>query len=291
MNTPKRSKKKRWLKRLAVFFCCLLIIVIGAYFWQPYRIDIFPRPIPKNQVLIDPDTLNLFRKGVKVTVITAHPDDSEFYIGGLLTKLSRTGAAINLIVCTRGDKSYNPFKDHAAIGDTRVAEQIKAAGLWHSRGALFLSSHDGRMVATVEVVEQISDALRQYGPDYILCFDSMYPPRISHRDHGAGGEAAERAVLKTGVGKWIMRFSTRAPNYVADVTNECENKKKLLHIHKSEFYGEKRDRIDAMITRNAMGDGARINVTLGEGLRCTRLNGSLKSSSPGTALSPLPKRK
>src|SRR5262249_19979503 len=143
---------------------------------------------------------------------------------------------------------------------------------WNAASVTFLPLHDGRLSASVDVVDQIAGQLERDGPDYILCFDSEYPPQLSHRDHRAAGEATENAVLKTGVGKWIMRFSTRAPNYVADVTQEFPNKKELLHIHKSEFSGGKRDRIDAMITRFAKGDGARIGVRLGGGFRCTHLN-------------------
>lgn len=260
------------------------VLLLGAYFWQPYRYDLFPRPTPAF-ALMDPETAELFKPGAKVTIITAHPDDAEFYIGGLLTKLARSGAELSLVVCTRGDKIYNPIVDHATTADTRSREQTEAASEWNVRNIRFLDGHDGRLHADKDKVIQVTDALRRFQPEYILSFESVYPPRLSHRDHRTAGEIAEQAIVKAGVGKWILRFSTRAPNYVEDVTSVFEKKKELLHIHKSEFHGEKISRIDSLITRFAQGDGARIGVPLGEGLPCTRLTSEVTSSSVLPSLS------
>src|SRR5262249_34144441 len=149
---------------------------------QPYRYDLFPRPAPLFHV-IDPNIATLFKAGTKVAVITAHPDDSEFYIGGMLTKLAKSGADLSLIVCTMGDKSYNPFVDHAATAATRTKEQNDAADQWTARQTYFLDGHDGRLAADDNKVIQVTDALQRFKPDYILCFDSLFPPRLSHHDH------------------------------------------------------------------------------------------------------------
>src|SRR2546430_2743259 len=138
------------------FLVFILVVFFGVYFLQPYRYDVFPRPAPNAGSLIDPDSSLLFQKGTKVTVITAHPDDSEFYIGGLLDKLSRSGAELNLIICTRGDKIYNPLIDHVKTANIRSAEQIEAAEMWRASGIAFLSGHDGRLPADNATVEDIA---------------------------------------------------------------------------------------------------------------------------------------
>ena len=40
----------------------------------------------------------------KILVITPHPDDAESGAGGTISKWSRQGGEITLVVCTNGDK-------------------------------------------------------------------------------------------------------------------------------------------------------------------------------------------
>lgn len=215
---------------------------------------------------MDPDGARLFRAGTKVAVVTAHPDDAEFYLGGTLWKLGQAGADIHLILCTSGNRAYNPFKDHETMQRVRHGEQLAAAERYHAREVVFLNYPDGRLTASDEIIGKVADTLKRIGPEYLFIFDSEYPPRLSHRDHRTAGEIGEEASRRVGSWKWLLHFSTSAPNWAVDVTPVWNHKEELVLLHKSEFEG-KRERIFGLIRGQAGGYGRLIGAALGEGLR------------------------
>src|ERR1700733_3899211 len=81
MPEEKARKRKRRIRFRLWFYGTFFGLIYLALWYQPYEIDIIPRKAPKPDPLIDPDSKTLFAKGTKVLVVTAHPDDSEFFIG------------------------------------------------------------------------------------------------------------------------------------------------------------------------------------------------------------------
>lgn len=266
-----RSRGAKLLRRGLGTLAVLSGILVGLYEYQPQRYDFVPRSLPQHNPWTDPDSVKLFRAGTKILVVTAHPDDAEFYIGGLLTRLGTAGAQITLVVCTDGDKGYYPFEDWQRNRRVRQQEQRDAAKIWNAQSVEFLSYPDGRLFANPDVVERIAAIIKRVQPDYVLAFDTEYPPRLSHRDHRNAGEAVERAAHQAGIAARLLRFSTIAPNFAIDVTDQWPAKCELLAIHKSQFYSEKLRRIEGMVQRSAEDDGKLLRVQYAEGLRCTRL--------------------
>jgi len=245
--------------------------ICGLYLWQPLRYDLISPTPPRPHPWTDPDSERLFRPGTRVTVVTAHPDDSEFYIAGLLTRLARSGARLSLIVATDGDKGYYPFGDPGALRAIRRREQDEAARRWKASEVVYLGYPDGRLRHTRELVARIAGALRRLRPEYVLVLDAAYPPRLSHRDHRRAGAAAEEAARQTETTAWLLRFSTTAPNFAFDVTDLWEERMALLGVHASQFHGARLRRVTGIITRNAGRDGRLLGVRHAEGLRCMRL--------------------
>lgn len=220
---------------------------------------------------VDPDSDKLFSRGIRVAVVTAHPDDAEFYLGGTLTKLGRAGAEIQLIVCTDGDKGYYPFEDWQRNSRVRQAEQTAASQVWHGRVPVFLGFPDGRSQVNEPMVRAIQRELENFHPDYLLCFDGYFPTRLSHRDHRRAGRAAELAVRRSRLPVWICRFSSVAPNWYSNIEDEWDAKSELLAVHKSQFYGAKLDGIRSRVYDNAEREGQMGGLTLAEGMRVERL--------------------
>jgi LmbE family N-acetylglucosaminyl deacetylase len=261
----KRHKQRMWV------YGGLLVGLYAAWVWQPYEYDFIPRRPPVPNPPVDPDKAILLAKGTKILVVTAHPDDSEFYIGGTLTQLGKT-AEIHQIVCTDGDKSYyGPFSDPVENRIVRRKEAELAMQTWGGKEVLFLAHPDGRLRANDELVNQIADAIRRIKPDYVIAFDGAFPPRFSHQDHRRSGDAALAAAKLTGIPKWCLLFSTIAANFTVDITDDWDKKQALLAIHKSQFSGSHLQKVTNMVAGLAEEDGDKAGVTLGEGFRCVRI--------------------
>ncbi len=267
------AKRRRAIRGRLWFYGTTFGILYLALWYQPYEVDWIPRKIPNPNPLIDPDSKHLFEKGTRVLIVTAHPDDSEFFIGGLLSKLSKTKAELHQVICTDGDKGYYYFFTDAAKNRVvRKREALDAARAWHAKTIEFLGYPDRFLHPNPDVVYQIQAVIERYRPEYILTFDGELPSRVSHQDHRRAGDAARIAAQKAHVPCWLMLFQTCAPNYVVDISDLWEDQKKLLQIHKSQFFGSHLAGVENMIEASAEKDGARIGVELGEGLRCEKIS-------------------
>lgn len=240
------------------------------YEWQPWEYEIFP-PTRPAQARLDPDSRRLFSEGTRVVVVTAHPDDAEFYVGGLLTKLGRAGCQITLVCVTDGDKGYYPFEDAGANRRVRRREQADAAHAWGASEVVYLGFQDGRLKVTDEVVSAIRKELRRLEPEYVLTFDGEHPTRMRHRDHRLTGVAVERALRGDAIGAWLLRFSTAWPNYAVDIGDVWDEKMRLVAVHSSQFYGERLTRIRSLLRSRAEADARLLGCELAEALRVSRL--------------------
>ncbi len=270
------ARKRKHLRRRIAVYGTLIALLWGFWSWQPWAFDLVERKPSPPHPRVNPDRERLFQKGTKILMITAHPDDSEFYIGATLHLLSKT-AEIHQIICTDGDKSYYWFLTDAEENRrVRRIEATAAKDAWNGKSLTFLEYPDGRMRVSEELVDKLATEIVQLRPDYIFAFDGDYPPRMSHQDHRRTGEASLLAAKKAGVPLWYMMFSTNAPNFFVDVTNVWEEKKRLLAIHESQFKAERLEGVSNMVAGRAEADGLVAGVGLAEGFRCIRINGAMK---------------
>lgn len=266
--TPEvRAKHRR--RRLWVYGT--LVGAFAAFWlWQPWAFDLFPRPAPDPLPKLDPDSAALFSPGARVLLVTAHPDDAEFYLGGLLLQLHAAGTVVQLVAMTDGDKGYYPFEDAQANRKVRRAEQTEATAHWSDLPPKFLGFADGRLRVGDAEIAALRAEIVAFKPTWVLGFDTLYPPRLSHGDHRRAGAITEEAVKGTGT-RWLMRYSTRAPSYTVDVSDQWDGHQMLIAIHKSQFFGERLEGVKNMVASNLETAGERIDTTHGVGLRCTRL--------------------
>ncbi|MCC7229926.1 MAG: PIG-L family deacetylase [Fimbriimonadaceae bacterium] len=273
MDVDPKVKRKRNRRQRTVVYGSLLAMLWGFWVWQPWEFDFVPREMPHPNPKVDPASARLFSKGTRVLIVTAHPDDSEFYVGGTLSKLRDSGAVIRQVIVTEGDKAYyGPFTNVSENRRIRHQEALEAARAWRGQDLIFLGFSDGRLKAGDRLVQRLQVEIEKFKPEYVLSFDYDYPPRMSHGDHRQTGKAVALAMDKaTGV-RWYMRFSTIAPNFIVDISDYWDQKKELLKIHKSQFHGDRLVNVTNMVEDSAMIDGERIGVTYGEGFRAMAIN-------------------
>lgn len=270
-NEADKTAKESRLRRRLIFYGGVLALIWAFYLWQPYEVDFVARKAPDPNPSVDPDSALLFSPGARILLVTAHPDDSSFFVGGLLMQLARAGAEIHQVICTDGDKGYYPFEDWERNRRVRRQEALAEARRWRGKDILFLGRPDGRLSASDDVVALIRNQIEKVRPNYLLCFDPAFPTRMSHSDHRRAGEAAFKAASESGLPMWVLMFQTSAPNWINDITADWPLQEELLAIHKSQFYGERLAGIKNMVGGMAMQIGDRIGVAYAEGLRCVRL--------------------
>lgn len=267
----RRERKKVSLGKRAARSSLLAVGIVALfYLWQPQKLDLFPKDPPPSP-RVRPEEVGLFETGKRVAVVVAHPDDSEFYISGTLLRLKASGAKLLIVLTTAGDKGYYPPFTTDVEGNRRIRreEQIEAAKAYGAE-VTFLNGPDGRYLPDDAAKRQMAQALRDFRPEVILAFDGDYPPRIQHRDHRNSGIVAEAVAREAGA-SWLLRFSTHAPNLWIDTSDLWDRRSDLLAIHKSQFYGERLERIRGMVYGRAEEDGRRGGFDLAEAFRATKL--------------------
>lgn len=265
-------------KRMGILLGGLLLVLIALYLWQPYQIDIVQRRPPHRLTTIPPTEIGLVKKGNRVLVITAHPDDEAFYFAGTLMMLKHVGAIVQIVVCTNGDKGYYPWflvrlQDHMGSAELAKKRQGELQDACRRYGALepkFLNLRDGRLHANQELIDLLADQIREFQPAYIMAFDPDYPPRMSHGDHRAAGAAAKQAIAKTGFHGWLLRFQTSAPNTFIDVEKYWDEAQDALAAHESQ-YGYRIERVRSAATAFASEAGDRFGTDLAEAFRADRM--------------------
>lgn len=269
MRAPKDkpSKRRAWVRSIVRVSSTVLVCFALFWWWLPWEF----RP-DASQVRLPASNLawsDLANPSMKILVITAHPDDSEFYIGGTLARLHESRVPIELLIVTNGDKSYYPFGVDPGLAKIRQAEQTEVAGKWGASRITFLGEPDGRFEPTRELEDRIEAKIRAIQPDIVLTFDPEFPLKVAHGDHRKAGVAGLAAAKRADV-PLVLLFATMAPSFTVDISRHYDQKLSLLSGHKSQFDETRMGHVEGMLWDAAESAGQRIGVELGENFRVVR---------------------
>lgn len=192
----------------------------------------------------------------RVLVVTAHPDDAEFTVGGTVAYLTATGIAVTYCVITDGDAGgIDRIASRTQVGALRRREQVAAAAVLGVRDVHFLGYTDGELASTVDLRRDISRVIRQLRPERML----IHSPERNwnrlcqlHPDHLAAGDATMAAIYpdarnpfshpqlldEEGLAVWTVAetwvFGSPAPNHWVDVTEHVDRQVAGLREHHSQ---------------------------------------------------------
>lgn len=194
---------------------------------------------------------------MRILGIFAHPDDSEFMLGGSAARWADEGAQITYCIITNGAAGSNdPNQDLAELVRTRAAEQRAACAVLGVQEVLFLGHADGTLQPTIELRRELTRIIRQLKPDRVVCGDPTAvffgDGYINHPDHRAAAEAALYAVFPSAVTRPIFPellaegfephqvrevYITGAaqPNTYVDISATLDRKIEALRCHKSQL--------------------------------------------------------
>jgi LmbE family N-acetylglucosaminyl deacetylase len=194
---------------------------------------------------------------LRVLGIFAHPDDSEFMLGGSVARWADEGAQITYCIVTNGAAGSNdPQQNLAELVKIREAEQRAACAVLGVQEVLFLGYADGTLEPTVGLRRDLTRLIRQFRPDRVVLGDPtavLYDfDYINHPDHRAAAEAGLYAVFPSAVTrpifpellaegyephqvKEVYITGTEKPNIHVDISATLDRKIEALRCHKSQL--------------------------------------------------------
>ena len=110
--------------------------------------------------------------------IVAHPDDCEIQFGGTAAKLASAGHAVKFLCVSNGDAGH--FKmGGPPLAQLRAGEAQEAARRLGIAETEILANHDGAILPTIDIREDIVRRIRQWRADVVL----THRPSDYHPDH------------------------------------------------------------------------------------------------------------
>jgi bacillithiol biosynthesis deacetylase BshB1 len=175
-----------------------------------------------------------------VLAFSAHPDDIELAAAGTLIKLTKQGYSVGIADMTRGEFGTRGTQE---IREKEAEEAGKLIGV-KVRECLDLP--DGSVQVSRENHIKVIRLLRKYRPQIV--FNHYW--RARHADHVATSQIVTEACYLSGLGKldtqqnrWRPKrilyhqvLYDVVPSFVVDVSEEIEQKWKVVKAHKSQFY-------------------------------------------------------
>ena len=120
-------------------------------------------------------------KKLRVLVFGAHPDDPDGKVGGTAALYSAAGHTVKLVSLTNGDAGH--MWEGGAPLAWRRRKEAAASGAILGCEYITLDNHDGMLLPTLEVRNEVIAIVREFKPDLVIC------PRMwdYHPDHRACG--------------------------------------------------------------------------------------------------------
>ena len=135
---------------------------------------------------------------MNILVLTAHPDDAEFFAGGTLARAADQGHAVHILIATDGERGSLEY-GAAELREIRHCEAQEAGRILGVRSVSFLGYSDGflRDVPLTTLRERFIRAIRQHRADVVFTFDPL--DVTDHPDHQCVAIAATDAVSAAGL--------------------------------------------------------------------------------------------
>jgi LmbE family N-acetylglucosaminyl deacetylase len=143
---------------------------------------------------------SLAQEPLRIIAFGAHPDDCDIRAGGTAAKWAALGHKVRFVAVTNGDAGHHE-EGGGQLAMRRRAEAIEA-GRRIGVDYVVLDNHDGELVPSLEVRQQIIRQIREWKADLVLA----PRPNDYHPDHRYTGVLLQDAA-----------FMVTVPNIVTEV--------------------------------------------------------------------------
>src|SRR5215471_14968772 len=186
---------------------------------------------------------------IRVIAFGAHPDDCDLGAGGLAAKYAALGHKVKFVSLTNGDAGHQSQGGEALA--KRRRDEAREAGRRIGIEYEVLDNHDGRLLPTLDVREQVIREIRQWKADIVIA----PRPNDYHPDHRYTGVLVQDASYMVIVPDLVTdtpplkrnpvflyysdRFTRPQPfraDIVVSIDDVFEKKINMLDAHVSQFY-------------------------------------------------------
>ncbi len=157
-------------------------------------------------LLAPPASLAQAQEPLRIIAFGAHPDDCDIRSGGVAAKWAAMGHKVRFVAVTNGDAGHHE-QGGGQLAMRRRAEAIEA-GRRIGVDYVVLDNHDGELVPSLEVRQQIIRQIREWKADLVLA----PRPNDYHPDHRYTGVLLQDAA-----------FMVTVPNIVTEVPALTKN--------------------------------------------------------------------
>ena len=127
-------------------------------------------------------------------IITAHPDDAEFLLGGTMARMCDIGLDVTLCVATSGDKGTRDInlrrQELAAMREEETRAAARVLGL---KRCMFWGMPDGFLEEHHELRGMVVRLIRTVKPDIVVTWDG-FRAGFNHTDHRVIGRVVRDAL-------------------------------------------------------------------------------------------------
>ncbi|HOO98270.1 MAG TPA: PIG-L family deacetylase [Bacteroidales bacterium] len=198
--------------------------------------------IPLSQVFSQQEKINLI-------VFGAHPDDCDGRAGGTAIEFAKRGHNVLFVSVTNGDAGHFD-KGGPPLANIRKLESQEAGNRFGVK-YLVLDNHDGRLMPTLEVRDQVIRLIRQWNADIVI----VHRPNDYHPDHRYTSVLVQDAAYMVIVPDIVpdtpplkknpvflymedrfVKPQPFSPDIVIDITDSWDQKMYAMSAHVSQFF-------------------------------------------------------
>jgi LmbE family N-acetylglucosaminyl deacetylase len=189
----------------------------------------------------------------RVLAVYAHPDDPDISCGGTLARWAKSGSAVNVVICAKGDKGTDDRSaDPVDVAARRAREARRATGILGAAGLDLLGLPDGEFENDLWLRGELVRLMRTYRPEVVICPDPTAvffgSHHYNHRDHrtvgwavlDAAAPAASSPLYFTAAGpthrvSLVLLSGSLEPNAWVDIGETIEVKVRAVSCHESQL--------------------------------------------------------
>jgi len=202
----------------------------------------------------------------RMLIISPHPDDETFGMGGTILKLKKQGKFIHILFLSFGGKSRHPEYNESELKEIRKKEAVRVVKTLKIDSFEFADLDDTK-IKMDQAYDVVKNTIQKIRPDriYLPCNPD------THQDHINTSHASKLAAFHENVREiFIYDSSTmlREMNFYEDISDFLEEKIRICKIYDSQII--KNNLKIEKIRARALARGTEVRKEAAEAFRVVR---------------------